>query len=94
MVLTDTFPISRRPSIFRLQPVGKYTRAAAEEKLLVDVHEFLFPKPVLVKNIAGEYIRSDTTGEVLKRFPGELLALEQIWYLEVSYPTNPPSMAE
>lgn len=48
MILGDTLPISWRSTIFRVEPVGEQPGTTAKEEFLVDLHELILPKAVLV----------------------------------------------
>jgi hypothetical protein len=60
MVLRNTLPVSRRPTVLWRKPVRVETGAATEEKLLVDLHKLLLPEPIFVQDVARENIRRYT----------------------------------
>ena len=49
---------------------SKETRGTTKEELLIDLHQFLFPKLLLIKNISGKELGCDATSQVFQGLAG------------------------
>lgn len=90
MVLGDAFSVSWGTLVFGIEPIGIQTRATAKKKILVNFHKLFLPEPVLVKDVTGQYIGSDTTCQILNRLPATCQYLPRPIRVKVNLPYKPP----
>lgn len=71
MVLRYAFPVPRWTSILGIQPVREKACPTTEQEILVDFHEFLSPKSVLVQDVARQHFGRNSAGQILDTLPDE-----------------------
>lgn len=69
MVLGYAFSVSRGALVFGVEPIGIQTRTAAKKEIFVDFHKLFPPEPILVKDVAGQYIGCNATCQIFDSFP-------------------------
>lgn len=74
----DAFAISVCSSSF---PVVEAARCTTEEKLLIDLHQLLFPEAIFVEDIAGIQLRGDASGEIFNGLADELASMSDRHHL-------------